>query len=102
MFRRKHREEERISENLRFRYRRNRPDMGDLECENIIITEKKEHGRVRNSVMRDLRTKHGREVADRALARVNKRLSEGYFKTNQVESNNFFKKNSDEYDMSIY
>lgn len=86
MFGRKSTEEERISENLRFRYRRNRPDMGDLECEETIIADKKEYERVRNSVMRNLRTKYGRKVADRALCRVNKRLSEGYFKINHAES----------------
>ena len=53
--------------------------LGDLECEEAIIKEKKRFGRVRNSMMNYLRAKHGTGIADRALFRVNKRLQEGYF-----------------------
>jgi len=55
-----------------------RQKLGDLECEEAIIKDKERFGRVRTSVMQFLRAKHGRNSADRALSRVNKRLQEGY------------------------
>lgn len=52
--------------------------------------------------MRNLRTKYGRNVADRALCRVNKRMSEGYFKINHAESDKFLEKNPAEGNALIY
>jgi len=54
-------------------------NLGELECEEAIIKDKKRYGRVRNSVMKVLRAKNGSDVANRALSRVNKRLQENYF-----------------------
>jgi len=56
-----------------------RQKLGDLECEEAIIKDKDRFGRVRASMMGYLRAKHGRDSADRALSRVNKRLQENYF-----------------------
>jgi len=50
---------------------------GELECEEAIMNEKERFGRVRTSMMRTLRKKHGDNVADRALSRINKRFSDG-------------------------
>jgi len=56
-----------------------RQKLGDLECEEAILKDKERFGRVRASLMGFLRAKHGRDCADRALSRVNKRLQENYF-----------------------
>ncbi len=56
-----------------------RQKLGDLECEEAILKDKERFGRVRASLMGFLRAKHGRNSADRALSRVNKRLQENYF-----------------------
>jgi len=53
--------------------------LGNLECEEAILKDKERFGRVRASMMEYLRAKHGRNSADRALSRVNKRLQENYF-----------------------
>jgi len=53
--------------------------LGELECEEAIIQDKERFGRVRMSMMNMLRAKHGDEIANRALSRVNKRLQENYF-----------------------
>jgi len=53
--------------------------LGNLECEEAIIKDKERFGRVRTSMMEYLRAKHGDEIANRALSRVNKRLQENYF-----------------------
>lgn len=52
--------------------------LAELECEEAIIKDKEEFGRVRNSMMRVLRAKHSDEIANRTLNRVNKRIQEGY------------------------
>lgn len=52
----------------------------ELECEEAIITEKNRFGRVRKTFMDYMRAEYGR-MADRILSRINKRLSEGYFRT---------------------
>ncbi len=49
---------------------------GELDCEEVIMNEKERFGRVRTSMMKTLRKKYGRETADRALFRINKRSSE--------------------------
>ena len=50
---------------------------GDLECEEAIMQDKERFGRVRTSLMKQLRVKYGEDVADRALSRINKRVSKG-------------------------
>jgi len=47
--------------------------LAELECEEAIIEDKEEFGRVRTHMMKVLRTKHGEDIANRALNRVNKR-----------------------------
>jgi len=54
-------------------------NLGELECEEAIIQDKERFGRVRKSMMNMLRAKHGDDIANRALSRVNKRLQENYF-----------------------
>ena len=56
-----------------------RQKLGELECEEAIIKDKKRFGRVRKSMMNYLRAKYGVWIADRALSRVNKRLQKNYF-----------------------
>ena len=51
-----------------------RQSLAELECEEQIINDKEEFGRVRTNMMRVLRTKHGEDIANRALSRVNKRI----------------------------
>jgi len=58
--------------------------LGNLECEEAIIKDKERFGRVRASLMDYLRAKHGRDSADRALSRVNKRLQENYFSSKSL------------------
>jgi len=53
--------------------------LGDLECEEAVLKDKKRFGRVRSSMMEYLRAKHGYYTANRALSRVNKRLQQNYF-----------------------
>jgi len=55
-----------------------RQNIAELECEEAIINDKERFGRVRTNMMKVLRTKHGEDVANRALSRINKRLQEGY------------------------
>ena len=49
----------------------------DLECEDAIMQDKQRFGRVRTSLMKHLREKHGNAIANRALSRINKRVSDG-------------------------
>ena len=72
MFGRKRTEEERIEENIS-------EEVANLECEKAIISEKERFGRARKTLMNYLRTKYGEDVANRALWRVNRRRTEGYF-----------------------
>ena len=46
----------------------------DLECEEAIIKDKERYGRVSTIRMRYLREKYGHTMADRALARAQKRF----------------------------
>jgi len=55
-----------------------RQSLAELQCEEAIIEDKEEFGRVRTNMMRVLRAKHGDDVANRALSRINKRMQEGY------------------------
>ncbi|MGI0047331.1 MAG: hypothetical protein ACREBB_09125 [Nitrosotalea sp.] len=45
------------------------------------MKDKELFGRVRTSLMKHLRAEYGNDVADRALRRINKRRTEGYFRT---------------------
>lgn len=53
--------------------------LAELECEEAIIGDKKEFGRVRKSMMNVLRAKYSDEIANRALSRVNKRIQTNSF-----------------------
>ncbi|MEO9277408.1 MAG: hypothetical protein ABI340_06495 [Nitrososphaera sp.] len=44
------------------------------------MEDKERFGRVRTSLMKHLRAEYGIDTADRALRRINKRRTEGYFK----------------------
>jgi len=49
----------------------------DLECEEAIMKDKTRYGRVRTTLMKHLRSKYGNVIANRALSRINKRVSIG-------------------------
>ncbi len=49
---------------------------GELESEDAIMNEKERFGRVRTILMKQLRAKYGDDIANRALYRINKRISE--------------------------
>ncbi|HET8719950.1 MAG TPA: hypothetical protein VFM64_03030, partial [Candidatus Nitrosotenuis sp.] len=55
------------------------PKLGraELECEEAIMMDKQRFGRVRTTLMRHLRSQYGIGTANRALARINKRASNG-------------------------
>lgn len=53
--------------------------LAELDCENTIINEKEQFGRVRNSMMRVLRAKYNNEIVNRTLNRVNKRIQKRHF-----------------------
>jgi hypothetical protein len=55
---------------------KNKKNGGDLECEEIIMNDKVRFGRVRTGVMKQLREQYGKGIADRALFRINKRVSQ--------------------------
>lgn len=83
---RKPAEKERIRENSiphhrfsRSNHRETRSSDADLRCEEAILQDKERFGRTRTSLMKHLRAEFGTDVADRALRRINKRRSEGYF-----------------------
>ena len=52
-------------------------EKAELACEDAIISDKQRFGRVRTSMMKHLRTEYGNEIANRVLARINKRASNG-------------------------
>ena len=52
--------------------------LGELDCEETIINDKKQFGRVRNSMMKVLRAKYGNDMVNRTLNRVNKRIQKGH------------------------
>jgi len=54
-------------------------NLGELECEEAIIKDKERFGRVRKNMMNMLRAKHGDDIANRTLSRVNKRMQKNYF-----------------------
>jgi viroplasmin and RNaseH domain-containing protein len=56
--------------------------VGELDCEEAIIKDKEEFGRVRNSMMKVLRAKYGYDTANRTLNRVNKRIQKGHLQQN--------------------
>jgi len=49
---------------------------GELESEDAIMIDKERFGRVRTILMKQLRAKYGEDIANRALYRINKRISE--------------------------
>jgi len=49
---------------------------GELESEDAIMIDKERFGRVRTILMKQLRAKYGDDIANRALYRINKRISE--------------------------
>jgi len=53
---------------------------GDLECEDAIMRDKERFGRALTGLMKQLRLQYGQEVADRALLRINKRVSQNSMK----------------------
>ncbi len=53
---------------------------GELESEEAIMNDKERFGRVRTILMKQLRAKYGNDIANRALYRINKRISEGSFR----------------------
>ena len=55
-----------------------RQSLAELHCEEAIIDDKKEFGRVRKSMMNVLREQYGNEIANRTLNRVNKRMQKGH------------------------
>ena len=66
------------SETIQEENRELKKSLAELECEEAILKDKEQFGRVRNSMMRALRAKHSEEIANRTLNRVNKRIQEGY------------------------
>ncbi|MGH2611883.1 MAG: hypothetical protein ACRDFB_02405 [Rhabdochlamydiaceae bacterium] len=52
---------------------------GELDCEEAIMKDRERFGRVRKSLMNYLRETYGEQIANRALWRVDKRRTEGYF-----------------------
>jgi hypothetical protein len=58
----------------------------ELECEEAIISEKTRFGRVRKTFMECMREEYGYDVADRAVRRVNKRRTEGYFSNSKLQT----------------
>lgn len=60
----------------------------ELECEEKIISEKYRFGRVRSKMMDQLREEYGKEIANRSLARINKRISLGS-KMTKIHSEEF-------------
>ncbi|OLC36167.1 MAG: hypothetical protein AUH84_02035 [Thaumarchaeota archaeon 13_1_40CM_4_38_7] len=84
---RKTRENERNEENSRFNRgfsrlngQKSTSSDADLRCEEAIMKDKEQFGRTRTSLMKYLRAEYGNDVADRALRRINKRRTEGYFR----------------------
>ena len=49
----------------------------ELVIEGAIISDKQRFGRVRNSMMKHLGAEYWEEIANRVLARINKRASKG-------------------------
>jgi len=58
--------------------------LAELECEEAIIDDKNQFGRVRNSMMNVLRAKHSDEIANRVLSRVNKRIQNKHFNQKSI------------------
>jgi hypothetical protein len=54
-------------------------NLAELECEEAIMEDKNQFGRVRNSMMKVLRAKYSDEIANRVLSRVNKRIQGNHF-----------------------
>lgn len=72
---------ERIREDSRLNGQKTASSDADLRCEEAIMKDKELFGRARTSLMKHLRAEYGNNIADRALRRVNKRRTEGYFRS---------------------
>lgn len=77
---RKTTESERIRDNSGLNEQKTASNDADLRCEEAIMKDKELFGRTRTSLMKHLRAEYGNDVADRALRRINKRITEGYLK----------------------
>ena len=64
----------------------------DLVCEEAIMRDKERFGRVRTGLMKQLRNQYGKDVADRALFRINKRVSQNSLRINKHLSDSDFKR----------
>ncbi len=60
---------------------------GNLECEEQIIDDIERFGRVRTTLMKNLRKNFGNDIANRALWRVSKRKTNGYLQENSENDN---------------
>ncbi|MGC1708275.1 MAG: hypothetical protein WA799_00525 [Nitrosotalea sp.] len=47
-----------------------------MRCEEAIMKDREQFGRTRTSLMKYLRAEYGKNVADRALRRINKKRKE--------------------------
>ena len=65
-------------------------NLSELECEEAIIQDKERFGRVRMNMMNMLRAKHGDDIANRALSRINKRIQQDYFNSGKDWRSNRF------------
>jgi len=61
---------------------------GNLDCEEQIMDDIERFGRVRTSLMKNLRQNFGNDVANRALWRVSKRKTNGYLQENSWSNHN--------------
>ncbi len=61
---------------------------GNLDCEEQIMDDIERFGRVRTSLMKNLRQNFGDKTANRALWRVSKRKTNGYLQENSESDHN--------------
>ena len=59
-------------------------NLAELECEEEIMQDKEDFGRVRTNMMKVLRSKHDEDMANRALSRINKRIGSGYLNQESI------------------
>lgn len=71
---------------------------GNLECEEQIIKDIKRFGRVRTSLMKNLRQRFGDNVANRALWRIRKRKTKSFLQEN---SSSFHNNNLQDFAQSV-
>ena len=61
---------------------------GNLDCEEQIMEGIERFGRVRTSLMKNLRQIFGNDIANRALWRVRKRKTNGYLQESTLNNHN--------------